>query len=289
MNTDEALLALGETVAEAVLDVLSSLCTDPVEKGQVSAAPSASAALESLPYPVMATDVAYTDGVTGGNVFTITRLGARRLAAAMMFQEPPAEDTGTELDEIELSALGEAMNVMMAASASALAASLGYPVDISVPGTRALESADVAEGIYPQTPHATTVSFTVMGESCRLIQLVPNAFVVRMARALESESESTGRGETVNAALTSTLREVPVRVAAELGRARVSLGQAADPQPGAVIELDRSSEDPVDLCVNGQRFATGKLFLINETEWAIRIERVLDVNPVDYVTQTGRS
>ena len=47
---------------------------------------------ESIPAPAVATNVSYVDGVTGGNVFVVTRLGARRLAAAMMGMEPPGED-----------------------------------------------------------------------------------------------------------------------------------------------------------------------------------------------------
>jgi flagellar motor switch protein FliN/FliY len=291
VTTQEALEALGETTAEAVLGVLSSLCPDGAERGQVAVVPEGDSPLHSLPYPVMATDVAYTEGVSGGNIFTITRLGARRLAAAMMFQEPPEEDSGAELDEIESSALGEAMNQMMAASAGALSAALGYPVDISVPSTRLLESADGGEGAYPQTPYATHVSFTLLGEPCRLIQLIPNAFVVRMSRALDTETlpEQESEDETPDVGISSVLREIPVRVSAELGRTRISLQRLADPHPGAVIELDRSVGDPVDLCVNGQRFATGELILIDQTEWAMRIRSVLPVNITDYVSPTGRT
>jgi flagellar motor switch protein FliN/FliY len=290
MNGDEALTKLGETTAEAVLGVLSSLCADGVGKGQVSVVAEGASPLASIVYPALATDVSYTDGITGGNLFTITRLGARRLAASMMFAEPPTEDSEQELDEIELSALGEAMNQMMAASAGALAAALGYPVEISVPTTRVLPSAEDAEGLYPQTPHATSVSFTLLGESCRLIQLIPNAFVVRMGRALENaaaEHDDMAPSDGSDPRLSSMLRDIPVRVAAELGRAVLSLEQVADPRPGAVIELDRSSEDPIDLCVNGQRFATGRLLIVDETEWAMRIEQVLDVDPADFAPQTG--
>jgi len=294
MSSEEALVHLGETTAEAVLGVLTSLCSDAVEKGQVSVVPTGVSALASLSYPVLATDASFTDGVSGGNVFTITRLGARRLAAAMMFQEPPAEDDGQDLDEIEMSAVGEAMNQMMAAGAGALTTALGYTVDISVPTTRILQSTDDAEAAYPQTPYATSVSFAVLDEPCRLIQLIPNAFVVRMERALDAGTPVDGDGEQDSEhsaggewSLSPMLREIPVRVAAELGRATLRLEQAAEPTPGMVIELDRSSDDPVDLCVNGCRFATGELLLIDQTEWAMRIERVLDVNPADYVTQTG--
>jgi flagellar motor switch protein FliN/FliY len=293
MNTPEALVTLAETTAEAVLGVLSALCANGAEKGKATVVPAGDSPLESISYPVVATDVSYTDGVSGGNVFVITRLGARRLAAVMMSEDPPAEDSDEDLDDMTMSALGEAMNQMLAASAGALASALGYPVDISAPNTSVVQSADVATGIYPETPHATRVSFTVLGESCRLVQLIPNAFVVRMVRALEvgvaEEDPGGDRDEDTYSRLSGTLRDAPVRLSAELGRATVTLEQLADPRAGVVIELDRFPEDPVDLCVNGKRVATGELVLIDETEWALRIDRVLNVNPADLVSRTGRS
>jgi flagellar motor switch protein FliN/FliY len=290
VNTDEALVKLGGTTADVVAGVLASLCGDDVGKGQASVVRSGTSPLDSIAYPAIATDVAYTDGVTGGNLFTITRLGARRLAAAMTFQEPPTEDSEEDLDELELSALGEAMNQMMAASAGALSAALGYAVEISVPTTRVLASAEEAAGVYPQTPHATGVSFTMLGESCRLIQLIPNAFVVRMAHALDNMSslqESPSAEAYSDPRISSMLREIPVRVTAELGRATVSLEQLSEPGQGLVIELDSASDAPIDLCVNGHRFATGQLFLIDQTEWAMRIEHLLDVNRAVLASQTG--
>lgn len=162
MNSEQALVALADSTAEVVLPVLSSLCPDGAEKGHASVVP-ANAPLESVVYPAVATSVSYVDGVTGGNVFVITRLGARRLAAAMMYQEPPSEDAEGDLDELELSALGEAMNQMMAAGAAALAHALGHEVEISAPETRLLASAAETEGLYPKTPYATSVSFTLLG------------------------------------------------------------------------------------------------------------------------------
>jgi flagellar motor switch protein FliN/FliY len=61
---------------------------------------------------------------------------------------------------------------------------------------------------------------------------------------------------------------------AELGRTRVSLGVAPQLPPGAVLELDRKADDPVDLYVNGLRFASGRLVLTEEGEWALRLEEV---------------
>jgi flagellar motor switch protein FliN len=74
-----------------------------------------------------------------------------------------------------------------------------------------------------------------------------------------------------------SIRDIVVRVGAELGRATLPLAKAVGLSPGAVIELDRAADDPIDLYVNGRRFATGQLLLIDQTDWAIRIENVLEV------------
>jgi flagellar motor switch protein FliN/FliY len=71
------------------------------------------------------------------------------------------------------------------------------------------------------------------------------------------------------------IREVKLRVAAELGRARMPLGRAVGLGPGAVIELDRAEGDPIDLVVNGRRYATGRLVLVNGGEWAFQVEEIL--------------
>jgi flagellar motor switch/type III secretory pathway protein FliN len=88
--------------------------------------------------------------------------------------------------------------------------------------------------------------------------------------------------------LEATLAEIPMRVGAELGRATLPLAQAVDLGPGVVIELDRGADDPIDLCINGQRFATGQLLLIEENEWAIRIEQIFPVDPAaGYASRQG--
>ena len=99
-------------------------------------------------------------------------------AMGMPFEEGDSD----EPSELELSAVGEASNQMMAAAASAIGVVLGQEIEISVPDIRVLEDPQAASDIYGSSTHATSTTFLIGGESCRLIQLVPRAFVVRMAR-----------------------------------------------------------------------------------------------------------
>ena len=284
MTNEEALIGLGNSTGEVVIGVLSSLCPDGAEKGSTSVVPAGVSALEAIGYPAFATKVSYVDGVTGGNVFVITRLGARRLAAVMGATELPTEDDDRDLDEHELAALNDAMTQIMRAAAAAIGGALRCEVEISAPETRGLASADEAADVFMKTTHAVSVAFTLLGEPCQSIQLVPNAIVVRMTRALVDHDSHAPVSADDPSLSSNVIRDVRVRVAAELGRAMIPLEQAVSLGAGAVVELDRAADDPIDLYVNGRHFAIGRLLLVDQTEWAVRIERVLDANPADEAT-----
>jgi flagellar motor switch protein FliN/FliY len=276
MNLDDALIRLGESTSEAVAGILQMFAGDAAQPGPVAIVASGGEPLRGLPTPAVAASVSYVDGVTGGNVFVMPLQGARALAAAMMGEDPP-EDEATDLTELELSAVGEAMNQMMAAGANATGAVLGTDVEIAPPDTRVLSSLDSALEGHEDAAHMTSGVFTVFGQPCRLIQLVPNAFVVRMTRALDELGAEylgdAGPANDVDApGLDESLRAIEVRVWAELGRRRMPIGNLIGTPPGAVVDLDRAADEPVDLFVNGMRFGTGRLVISEGGEWAVRIE-----------------
>jgi flagellar motor switch protein FliN/FliY len=78
-----------------------------------------------------------------------------------------------------------------------------------------------------------------------------------------------------------SLSGIPVRVWAELGRARMPSAQIVGLPTGAVVELDKQADDAIDLYVNGTHFATGRLVVVDGTDWAVRIEHVLDVSEIN--------
>ena len=284
MTADEALVKLGQSTSEAVCGVLEMFAPGQITPGDVAVAGADRHPLEGIPTPAVVTMVSYVDGVTGGNLFVMTVAGARKLAAAMMGTEPDPDGGAAELDELELSAVAEAMNQMMASAAGAVSAVLGTEVEIGVPETRTFASAEQAVAAYARTPHATRAAVSVCGEPCRLVQLVPNAFVVRMTRALDelgSEIAAPASGPATGPEGSPSLAGIPVRVAAELGRARMASAEIVGLPGGAVVELDRQADEPIDLYVNGRRFATGRLMVVDGADWAVRIERILDQNDND--------
>jgi flagellar motor switch protein FliN/FliY len=270
MNAEQALLRLGSSTSEAVQGVLQMFSPEGVVPGSVRVVPPEESPFTDVSMPAIGADVSYVDGVTGGNVLVVGIEGARRMAAAMMGMDPNAVEAGGELSELEFSAVGEAMNQMMSAAAMATSKVLDEEVEIAPPDVRHLTSIEDGGVAWEHPGHATAVTFTFCGAPCLLVQLVPNAFIVRMTRALDEMTESHD-----DAPLGDALRDVVIRVWAELGRTRMSSGRIVALPGGAVVELDREVDAPIDLYADGMRFATGRLLVTDDGGLAVRIEQVL--------------
>ncbi len=74
------------------------------------------------------------------------------------------------------------------------------------------------------------------------------------------------------------LRDVPVELAVEIGRTRMTIGEALALGPGSIVTLDRLAGEPVDLLVNGKPIARGEVVVIDE-EFGLRISEVVGGTP----------
>src|SRR5690242_5650636 len=69
------------------------------------------------------------------------------------------------------------------------------------------------------------------------------------------------------------LNDVTVEVSVEIGRTRMTLGEALALGPGSVIGLHRLAGEPVDLLVNGRVIARGEVVVLDE-EFGLRVTDV---------------
>lgn len=85
-------------------------------------------------------------------------------------------------------------------------------------------------------------------------------------------SETTDRGATpadpsadppADPPSMAAVFDVPVKVQAILGGAKISINDLLNTRAGTVIELDRRVGEPVDVLVNGRLLARGELVLID--------------------------
>lgn len=292
MTTEEALTRLAEETAEAVVATLSGYAGGDASHGPAAIVPEGVSPLQGADFPAVATSVAYVEGVRGGNVFLVTALGARRLAALMAGEQPPA-DGDVELTELEVTAVAEVTAQMMREAASATGRTLGQEVAVSPPETRFLASRAAAADAFEASAHATAVPFTLCGEPALFVQLVPNAFVVRMTKALSGvdvdEPELAPTVEPGGGIGDDALHDVPVRVWAELGRTRMPVGRAVALSAGALVELDAGAEDSVEVFVNGHLLARGRLLLSESGDWAVRLDEIVAAAGMGAALQSAAS
>src|SRR5204862_4398833 len=70
------------------------------------------------------------------------------------------------------------------------------------------------------------------------------------------------------------LHDVPVELAVEIGRTRMTIGETLGLGPGSIVSLNRLAGEPVALLVNGKRIARGEVVVIDE-EFGLRITEVV--------------
>jgi len=269
--SEPAVLKIARATADAVTGVLQTFGGETCLFAGLDEKANAEAALEQLRTPLLAIDVSYVGDVTGGNVFAIGEPGTRRLAALMMGADPSTVDDSAELSELEISAVAEAANQMMAAAAAATSQVLGTEVEIGPPRTTTIASHAEAT-TFPATPYATSALFTVAGEPATLIQLIPHAFVVRMRQALSDLPVDPVDPEPVaSGALEDVMLGVPVRLSVEFGGKSLPLGRLVGMSEGSVLVVDEGVDDPVQITVNGRPFAPGRLVVV-DGDWAVRLE-----------------
>ena len=80
--------------------------------------------------------------------------------------------------------------------------------------------------------------------------------------------------QPVSAEELSRLHDVPVELAVEVGRTKMTIREALALGPGSIVTLNKLAGEPVDLLVNGKPIARGEVVVIDE-EFGLRVTEVL--------------
>jgi flagellar motor switch protein FliN/FliY len=246
--------------------------------------------LAELSYPLVTVEVSYVSGVNGANLFALTPAQSASLAAAMMGVDEPS---GDGLSELELSAVSEAMNQMMGAATNILADTLSLDIEVAPPICEVIETVEQARATFEHPAYCARFRIVSDRLTADVVQLVPADFALHLqaafaaadlGRSVTAEphpqqaaaASSTAAANTAAAATPpgalgfDAFRSVKVRVSAELGRSRLAVARVMNLPPGAIVELDRTPDDPIDILVNGRPFARARLVLV-DGEYAAQI------------------
>lgn len=142
---------------------------------------------QDYPLPHLTIEVQYNQGLEGMNIFIMGEQEAYIIAQLMLEEEPKEE---FELDEIRLSAIGEAMNQMMGAAATAVSTMFNTVVTIMPPQVGLVDfAANDLEAILPASAgsNVVQVSFDLTIEgllNSKIMQVIPTSFAKGMVETL---------------------------------------------------------------------------------------------------------
>ena len=91
-----------------------------------------------------------------------------------------------------------------------------------------------------------------------------NAAVATVAPEDSSLAESVGDAGAALDMNVGMILNIPVKIQAEIGRARMAIGEILDLCQGSVIELDHLASEYIDLTVNDKVMAQGEAIVVNE-------------------------
>lgn len=94
---------------------------------------------------------------------------------------------------------------------------------------------------------------------------------VEKVAAQELNDDIPSSGGDVNL---DVILDIPVTIAMEIGRTRISIRNLLQLNQGSVIELDRLAGEPMDVLVNGTLVAHGEVVVVNE-KFGIRLTDVI--------------
>lgn len=288
--------------------------------------------------PNIALEVEYTEGLSGANLLVMKVTDAVVIADLMM--GGTGEKKSSELTEIEMSAVSEAMNQMIGSSATSLSTMLGFPINISPPNaklwddkTQNLTSRLDENEELVKIAFKLTIDTLVDSEIMLLLPVVTaKSIIERMSNSNNSNTEeenefdigpaddidisgeyenndmgvndnipiqndyppkitekkpveppanvqkaqfapltqlSTGEKQNIDLIL-----DVPLEISVVLGRTKKTIKEILELGTGSLVELEKMTEEPVEILVNGKKVALGEVVVINEN-FGVRITSII--------------
>lgn len=146
----------------------------------------ASEVQKRFPTPYVLVAVDFTDGLMGSNALAIEVNDAKTIADLMMGGD--GTNIEGELNELHLSAVGEAMNQMMGGAATSMSQMFGRYINISPPHVDVIDFATSGQHAFIEGDHIVNVEFHLrVGTliNSRIMQLLPLGFARDMVNTLQ--------------------------------------------------------------------------------------------------------
>ena len=142
--------------------------------------------------PCVGIRVDYTEGLVGSNVLILKQRDVKIITNLMMGGDGTGIDEDAELTEIDLSAIGEAMNQMIGSSSTSLSSMINHKIDIDTPNAFILSFQDNTffEELADMSAEVVCISFRmVIGTliDSEIMQVLPINFAIDMVKKIKSD------------------------------------------------------------------------------------------------------
>lgn len=268
--------------------------------------------LSDLVTPKVSSVVGFKEGLEGSNLMLLNVEDAIIIADLMIGGDGHPESN--EFTELELSAVGEAMNQMIGSASTSMATMIGKKVDILPPEVNLWKDEESVSytGIDLETV-VSKVSFDLSVEGViesEIMQIYTREMVEEISELMMQDTAEVLKGREVvkekiveetiqtqentrkvviqqpefedldikkvetNVDNLDLLMDVPLDFSVVLGNSRKSIKEILSIGVGSVVELDKLTDEPLEVYVNGKLLAHGEVVVINEN-FGIRITSIL--------------
>jgi flagellar motor switch protein FliN/FliY len=267
--------------------------------------------------PKVVTTIEYKAGLVGSNLLMMDVKDAIIIADLMM--DGDGDETGKEFTELELSAVGEAMNQMIGSASTAMATMLGRKVDILPPDVEVWEDIETvkynkisSDSIVCKISFKMTVDDLIESEIMQIFTLdtVRDISTIMMngsdAEVLDYKRPETqvqqpvqenqpkehfentdkvaiqtpgfqelvDTNKSTNVNNLDLIMDVPLHFSVVLGEKQKTIKDILSLGTGSVVELDKMTDEPLQIFVNNKLIAEGEVVVINES-FGVRITNIL--------------
>ena len=106
---------------------------------------------------------------------------------------------------------------------------------------------------------------------------------VKPAQIFQSFGETDGKASMMNEL--DMILDIPVQIAVELGRTKITIKNLLQLAHGSVVELDAMAGEPMSVFVNGTLIAQGEVVVVND-KFGIRLTDI--ITPSERMRKIGR-
>lgn len=266
---------------------------------------------KSYPIPCIVVKVEYVEGLQGNNLLVIKEKDASVIGNLMIGTDE--NEIPDEVDELSLSALTEAMNVMMGSAATSMSEMFRYKISISPPESFRQNLAEKIDHVDSERLYAVVAfRFNILNMvDSVMLQIIDLEFAKAMvSQLLAIEAEKAGAKRPVETSQPSEtprteivdrepiaatpwsdleqapaqaedlgnlnidlIKDIPVNIRAVLGRTRMSIENILKLGPGHIMELDTLEGEPIDVYANDILIGRGEVVVVGE-QFGIRITEI---------------